>query len=132
MIYMLDTNICIYLIQQKSPRLLQRIRRQSPGDIGLSSITVAELRYGVAKSSAVERNRQALERFLLPFGILDFDEIAAITYGQARSTLERAGTPIGPLDNLIGAHALSLGMRLVTNNMREFQRIPGLSVENWT
>lgn len=127
---MLDTNICIYLIKNDPPRVLDRFKRHDLGDIGVSSVTAAELAYGVAKSGS-ERNRAALEQFLLPLDIASFDERAAWHYGDLRATLERAGTPIGPLDTQIAAHALSLGCTLITNNTREFDRVPGLSVENW-
>lgn len=129
--FMLDTNICIYLIKNDPPKVLAELKRHDLGEIGVSSVTAAELAYGVAKSGS-ERNRAALEQFLLPLDIAPFDEKAAWYYGDVRSTLERAGTPIGPLDTQIAAHALSLGCVLVTNNTREFQRVAGLSVENWT
>ena len=103
----------------------------SIGDIGISTITLAELRYGVEKSQSIEKNRQALEAFLRPLEILDFDESAASAYGVVRTALERAGNPIGPLDTQIGAHALSVDAFLVTNNTKEFRRIKGLKVANW-
>ncbi|MEN6311225.1 MAG: PIN domain-containing protein, partial [Acidobacteriota bacterium] len=101
------------------------------GEAGLSAVTLAELRFGVAKSAERERNNQALDEFLLPLEIADFDEAAADSYGQVRAGLEATGTPIGPLDTMIGAHALNLGAVLVTHNTREFRRIPGLTVEDW-
>ena len=101
------------------------------GDIGISTITLGELRYGTAKSQSVEKNLQALEEFLLPLEIADFDENAASAYGPVRADLEKAAIPIGPLDTQIGAHALSLDVVLVTNNIKEFHRIRGLKVENW-
>lgn len=128
--FMLDTNICIYLIKNDPPKVLARLKRHDLGDIGVSSITAAELAYGVAKSGS-ERNRAALEQFLLPLDIAPFDERAAWYCGDVRSALEQAGAPIGPLDTQIAAHALSLSCVLVTNNMREFQRVSGLAVENW-
>ena len=130
--YMLDTNICIYLIKQKPPQVLKHFKTHVVGDIGISSVTIAELRYGVAKSQRVEKNRQALDEFILPLEIADFDEKAAERYGTVRSTLEKAGNPIGHMDMLIGAHALSLGITLVTNNTREFKQIRNLKVEDWT
>ncbi len=132
MIYMLDTNTCIALIKQKSEKTLNHFRSQTIGDIGISTITLAELRYGVEKSRFVEKNEQALDEFLLPLEIADFDEGAASAYGPVRTGLESAGTPIGPLDTQIGAHALSLGAVLVTNNVGEFKRIKGLKVIDWT
>ncbi len=128
--YMLDTNICIYLINKRPAKVLDHFRRLEVGDIGVSSVTVAELAYGVAKSGS-ERNRAALEGFLLPLEIADFDQKAAWKFGEIRSALERAGKPIGPYDVQIAAHALALGCVVVTNNLREFQRVPGLKVENW-
>lgn len=127
---MLDTNICIYLINKRPPKVLERFAQYELGEIGVSSITAAELAYGVAKSGSA-RNRDALEAFLLPLEIVDFDQKAAWAYGDIRSTLEQAGQPIGPLDTQIAAHARALGCVLVTNNVREFRRVSGLSVENW-
>ena len=129
--YLLDTNICIFLIKQKPAATLDRFRTLAVGDIGISSITVAELQYGVAKSQHIEQNRQALAQFLAPLEIVDFDYAAAVAYGTIRSALERAGTPIGSLDTLIAAHALSLDLTMVTNNVREFARVPQLEVEDW-
>ena len=129
--YMLDTSICIALIKRKPPKALRRFDRLSAGDVGISTITLAELRYGIAKSQNIDRNRQALEEFLLPLEVADFDESAASAYGAVRADLENTGRPIGPLDTQIGAHALSLNSVLVTNNAAEFRRIKGLQVENW-
>jgi tRNA(fMet)-specific endonuclease VapC len=128
---MLDTNICIALIKRKPPKALRRFDRLSAGDVGISTITLAELRYGIAKSQHVEKNRQALEEFLLPLEVADFDEKAASAYGAVRADLEDAGRLIGPLDTQIGAHTLSLDTVLVTDNTTEFRRIKGLKVENW-
>jgi len=130
--FMLDTNTCIYLIKQKPPKVLKHFKSHSIGDIGISVITLAELQYGAAKSQHVEKNRAALEEFLLPLEVADFDEKAAQAYGTVRAALEKAGTPIGSLDTQIGAHALSLGITLVTNNTREFRRIKSLKVVDWT
>ena len=129
--FLLDTNICIYLIREKSPQVLKQVTSRSPEDLALSSITVAELEYGVAKSAQSAKNAVALEGFLRPFRVLDFGSVAAGAYGHVRAKLERLGNPIGPLDTLIGAHALSLGLTLVTNNPREFARIEGLKIQNW-
>ncbi len=129
--YMLDTNICIALIKQKPPKILARFDRLSAGDVGISAITLAELRYGVARSRNIERNTQALEEFLLPLEVADFDERAASAYGTVRADLENAGRPIGSLDTQIGAHARSLNAVLVTNNTAESRRIKGLKIENW-
>jgi tRNA(fMet)-specific endonuclease VapC len=129
--YMLDTNICIALIKRKPSKALKRLARLSAGDIGISTITLAELCYGIAKSQFVERNREALEEFLLPLEIVDFDENAASAYGPVRAELKKAGWQIGPLDTQIGAHALSLDAVLVSDNTAEFRRIKGLQVDNW-
>jgi tRNA(fMet)-specific endonuclease VapC len=129
--FMLDTDSCIVLIKRKPAKMLDKLTSHAPGDIGLSTVTLAELRYGVAKSAQKERNNQALDEFLLPLEIADFDEMSAGAYGEVRAALEKAGTPIGPLDTQIGAHALSLGAVLVTRNTREFRRVPGLAVEDW-
>lgn len=129
--YLLDTNICIYLIRRRPPQVLDRFQRCAIGDISLSTVTVAELEYGAAKSEFPAKNRQALEAFTLPLEIVSFDTAAAVAYGSVRGDLERQGIPIGAMDLLIAAHALSLGVILVTNNTREFARVQGLPVENW-
>src|SRR5947209_981530 len=129
--YLLDTNICIYVIRRRPPQVLTRFQRCAVGDIGLSTVTLAELQYGVAKSAFPERNQEALAAFTLPLEILPFDAPAAAAYGPIRATLERQGTPIGAMDLLIAAHAVSLGVILVTNNPREFRRVSDLQVENW-
>lgn len=128
---MLDTNICIYLIKQQPPSVIERFLSQPVKEIGISSITAAELTYGVSKSRYVSKNRRALEQFLGPLEIAQFDQAAAWSYGHLRAQLEAKGTPIGSMDMLIAAHALSLGVRLVSNNLREFRRVPGLRLENW-
>lgn len=129
--WLLDTNICIYLIKGKPQRLLDRLREQAISTIAVSSVTVAELQYGVAKSARPEQNALALAAFLAPLGVEPFDDAAAAAYGPVRAGLERAGTPIGSMDILIAAHALALGRTVVTNNVREFDRVAGLKVENW-
>ncbi|MDF0650389.1 MAG: type II toxin-antitoxin system VapC family toxin [Nitrospira sp.] len=128
---MLDTNICIYLIKQQPPTVIQRFLSQPVGEIGVSSITVAELAYGVSKSRHASKNRHALEQFLALLEIAAYDQAAAWSYGRLRGQLEAKGTPIGSMDMLIAAHALSLGVRLVSNNLKEFRQIPGLRLENW-
>jgi tRNA(fMet)-specific endonuclease VapC len=130
--YLLDTNICIYIIKRKPVQVFERFKKLSFGTIGISSITLAELQYGIMKSSIPERNREALEIFLTPLEIIDFDYSATVEYGKIRAELERGGTPIGPLDTLIAAHAISLDLTLITNNEKEFSRIIGLKIENWT
>ena len=129
--YLLDTDICIYLIKRKPEQLLKRLIDQDISNIGISSITLSELEYGVEKSSHKEQNKLALAEFLAPLNVLPYDDNVASTYGKIRVFLEREGITIGPLDTLIGAHALSMKVILVTNNHREFGRIPGLKIENW-
>jgi len=128
---MLDTNICIYIIKQQPAAVLKRFLEYRIGDICISSITLAELRYGVAKSTHEEKNAKALDEFIVPLEIAHFDDAAAHVYGEIRATLEKAGTPIGAMDMLIAAHALSLGIPLVTNNSREFVRVPALNSIDW-
>src|ERR1700674_3937021 len=123
---LLDTNICIYIIKQQPPAVLKHFLVYQVGDIGISSITLSELRYGVAKSKQRDKNAKALDEFIIPLDIASFDEEAAIAYGDICTILEKAGTPIGAMDMLIAAHAVSLGVTLVTNNTREFSRIPTL------
>lgn len=130
--FLLDTNVCIDMIRGKSDRILPRLRRCRPGDVGISSITLAELWHGVAKSRDPEGNAAALEGFLLPLEVLDFGEAAALAYGAIRASLEKVGTPIGSMDTLIAAHAVSLGVTLVTSNTREFRRVRTLVVIDWT
>ena len=129
--YLLDTNICIYLIKRKPPEVLQRFRQLQPGSVFISSVTTSELYYGAQKSQRVQTNLEALNNFLLPFRIVDYDESASFLYGELRADLEKRGQPIGPLDMMIAAHALSLDMPLVTNNTKEFERVRGLKLENW-
>jgi tRNA(fMet)-specific endonuclease VapC len=128
---MLDTNICIYLIKRKPIQVADKLKSYEAGEVAVSSITVAELQYGVCKSSRPDQNQLALAEFLLPLEVIDFDESAASHYGDIRTGLERSGSIIGSMDMLIAAHARSLSLILVTNNIREFQRVPGLRVENW-
>ena len=127
---LLDTNICIYIINAKPPAVLARFQQFRLGDIGLSSVVAAELAFGVAKSGSA-RNRQALEMFLAPLTILPFDAAAVWAYGDLRADLVRRGTPIGSLDTMIAAHALSQHALLVNNNTREFAKVPGLQLDNW-
>jgi tRNA(fMet)-specific endonuclease VapC len=129
--YLLDTNICIYAIKNRPASVLATLRAHAPAGLGISSISVAELFFGAEKSGSA-RNRDALRHFLEPLEIADFDQAAAQAYGTLRHTLEHAGTPIGPLDTQIAAHALALDVTLVSNNTREFARVPGLKLENWT
>jgi tRNA(fMet)-specific endonuclease VapC len=121
----------MYVIRRRPPQVLARFQRCAIGDLGLSTVTLAELQYGVAKSAFPARNQQALAAFLLPLEVVPFDAAAAVAYGPIRAALERQGTPIGAMDLLIAAHARSLGVTLVTNNPREFQRVEGLQIETW-
>ncbi|QTL97822.1 tRNA(fMet)-specific endonuclease VapC [Iocasia frigidifontis] len=129
--YMLDTNICIYIIKEKPKKVINKFHTLDVGDICISSITLAELEYGVEKSQYTERNRLALAGFLSSIEILFFSDKAAENYGRIRANLERQGNIIGAYDLMIGAHALSENLILVTNNTKEFQRINNLSLENW-
>lgn len=129
-IFLLDTNICIYIINRRPEAVFKHLADLQAGEVAISSITGSELHYGVAKSGS-KRNLQALEKFLAPLEVLAFDEAAMHQYAAVRTHLEKHGTPIGSLDMLIAAHALALDITLVTNNLREFKRVPGLRVENW-
>lgn len=129
--YLLDTNICIYIIKKKPEEVLRRLIRHDISGIGISSITLSELEYGVEKSSQRERNKLALTEFLAPLTILPYDDNAAAVYGRVRALMEKEGAIIGPLDMLIAAQAMSLKAILVTNNQEEFERVAGLKVENW-
>ena len=130
--FLLDTDICIYLIKKQPAQALARLQALDISQVGISTITLSELEYVVSKSSKPEQNKLALAEFVAPLEIIAYDDAAAAHYGHIRTLLERQGTPIGPLDTLIAAHALALGCALVTNNDREFSRIPNLVVENWT
>lgn len=129
--YMLDTNTCIYLIKKRPQTVNHIFETCTIGDICISSITFAELTYGVEKSQHREKNRVALDEFVLPLEITPFDDQVALHYGRIRAALERKGTPIGPLDLMIAAHAEYLDVSIVTNNTKEFSRIPNLKIENW-
>ena len=130
--YMLDTNICIYCIKKSPDNVFRHLQDCEIGEVVISAITYSELRYGVANSSDPERNGLALAEFLSPLEILDYTSDVANVYGSIRSLLKRRGKLIGPLDLLIAAHAVRLQLTLVTNNTREFSRISGLTIENWT
>jgi tRNA(fMet)-specific endonuclease VapC len=128
---MLDTNICIYLIKERPVSVLERFAAHAMADFGVSAITVAELEYGVAKSQRPAQNAEALEAFLSPLEIATFDRPATAVYGRLRATLERKGRPVGSMDLLIAAHALSLRVALVTHDAKDFGRVPGLTIEDW-
>ncbi|MFQ5627839.1 MAG: type II toxin-antitoxin system VapC family toxin, partial [bacterium] len=125
------TNICIYIIKKKPEAVLDHFHKVSIADIGISSITLSEMEYGVEKSQKKEQNRIALLQFVSPLEIISYDAMAARHYGEIRNALEKIGQPIGALDMLIAAHARSLGVTLITNNVKEFSRVPNLKIENW-
>lgn len=129
--FMLDTNICIQIMNHANSRMLARLIEHE-GAMCISTIVAAELRFGAAKSAAKKKNQHFLAEFLAPLEVIPFDEDAAESYGDLRAMLEKSGRPIGPLDTLIAGHALSLNATLVTNNTREFKRVQGLRLENWT
>ena len=129
---MLDTNICIFVIRQKPPVVVQRFIQFAMDELCISTVTLAELRYGADKSGNATKNHTALDSFLAPLAIVDFDPECAEHYGRVRSDLERIGQPIGLLDTMIAAHALRLRIPLVTNNTKEFARVSGLTLEDWS
>ena len=129
--YLLDTNICIYIIKKMPEQVIERLRHTRISEVGVSSITLSELEYGAAKSSRPAQNKLAIVEFLAPLEILPCDDMAAQEYGKVRAYLEKQGTPVGSMDMLIAAHALSLNCILVTNNEREFRLIPNLKIQNW-
>ncbi len=129
--YLIDTNICIYLINQSNEKLHRKIASFHPYEISVSAVSVAELEYGVSKSRYAGKNKSALHKFLSAFEILPFDDRDAESYGMLRAYLEASGTPIGAYDMQIAAQGLSRGATVVTNNIREFERVPSLRVENW-
>lgn len=131
MSYLLDTDTCIYALKQHAS-VLENMLSKNRADIVVSVITEAELRTGAAKSAAPAKTLKLVENFLKPLEIVDFTSSDAIEYARIRSKLERAGTPIGPLDTLIAAQAVARELVLVTNNEREFRRVPDLDLENWT
>ncbi len=129
--YLLDTNICIYIIKQSPPSVFKRFRTLKVGEVGISAITYYELQFGISKSLRPKENQLALTEFLAPLEVLDLPAAAAQIFGELRAFLQKQGTPIGNYDLLIATHALHLGLTLITNNTHEFERVPGLKVENW-
>lgn len=129
--YMLDTDICIYIIKQKPQNVLNHLKLLKPGQLSMSSITFAELMNGAKKSKYIEENIARLNALTELLDVLPFDQQAAVSYGDVRSSLEKRGETIGSNDMLIAAHALSLDLILVTNNEKEFKRVDGLKIENW-
>lgn len=129
--YMLDTNICIYAIKNKPEQVLQRLKENLQEGLCISAITLSELEFGAAKSANPQKNQTAIMQLLLVLDVLPFDDRAAMEYGDIRADLEKKGDLIGPLDMLIASHARSEDLILVTNNVREFVRVPDLKIENW-
>ncbi len=129
--YLLDTNICIYLIKKQDKHVLSKFQNLEIGDVGISSVTLSELLYGVYKSEHIQKNHAALNEFISPLEIMPYEEEASLHYGMLRAHLEKRGTLIGQLDLMIAAHAKSLNVILVTNYKREFMRVPELLIENW-
>lgn len=129
--YMLDTNVCIDLMRGKADSAFKRMRKFDFEEAGISSITLAELHFGASKSNRPVHHESLIIAFCAPLEIASFDSAAAEIYGSIRAQLETAGKSIGPLDTLIAAHAVSLGATVITGNLREFNRVPGLSVECW-
>jgi tRNA(fMet)-specific endonuclease VapC len=129
--WMLDTDTCIAIIKRQPEGALKKLRGKSIGQVGISTITLGELTFGAEKSTRSEQAKAALSEFILPLEVAPFEPDAASVYGRVRGSLERQGTPIGPLDTLIGSHAMSLDVVLVTHNIREFSRIEGLRIEDW-
>lgn len=129
--YMLDTNICIFTIKNK-PQVVREAFTAKHGQLCISSITAMELIYGAEKSASVEKNLRVVEGFMSQIEVLSYDLNASNHTGQIRDSLAKAGTPIGPYDQMIAGHARSLGLVVVTNNIKEFARVDGLRIEDWT
>ena len=129
--YLLDTNICIFAINKKPVIVLDAIKEKLKQGIFISSLTVAELEYGVENSGQIEKNRLALLKFLSPFNVLNFDDSDAIHHGRLKAKLKKEGKIIGPIDMLLAAQALCKDLILVTNNVDEFNRVYGLKIEDW-
>ena len=128
---MLDTNICIYIIKNRPKSVKERFREFEIGELCISTITVSELMYGAFKSEQTQKNLKAIEGFLMPFDIVDYDFSASVEYGKIRANLEKKGKVIGNMDMQIAGHALALDVVLVTNNTKEFDRVDGLELDNW-
>lgn len=128
---LLDTNICIYILKNKPAEVLSNFKKFEIGELKISSITVAELYFGAYNSKNIAKNLSIIEKFLIPFEIVNFDEKAAIEYAKIKSKLRKTGNIIGELDMQIASVAIAYDLILVTNNVKEFQRIEGLKFENW-
>lgn len=129
--YLLDTDICIYIINRRPSHVVERVKQLQPHQVKISAVTLAELEYGASKSSNREKNRSALIRFVSAFDIIEFNDSDAELYGLIRAGLEKKGQVIGPYDMQIAAQAVTRDLILVTNNTAEFERIPDLKLENW-
>ncbi len=129
--YLLDTNICIYLIKKRPKEVLHHFKQHSPQDVAISIITLFELQYGIEKSQYPQQSKAALKKFLLPFNLINMDRSSALESAVIRAQLEKKGMPIGPYDLLIAGIARSQNMVLVTNNIKEFQRVDNMHLENW-
>lgn len=129
--FLLDTNICIYVIKKRPPQVLEKFEQMAAQGLGISIITLAELEYGAAKSANPPKNYQVIEEFVSYLDVFDWGRSASRIFGEVRAELQRQGTPIGLLDTQIAAHCLSLDGVLVTNNVREFERVRGLKIDNW-
>lgn len=130
--YLLDTNICIFLIKKKNPLLLETIRKKQTKGLYISSLTIAELEFGIQKSQLKEKNKIALIGLLSIFKIIDFDNNDAAAYGIIRAALEKSGNIIGNIDMLLAAQAIARNLILVTNSSKEFKRVPNLKIEDWS
>ena len=128
---MLDTNVCIDMIKERPSSVLERFASHAVGSIGISVMTLAEIEYGVSKSSRPAKNQEALDQFISPLEVAPFDRQATAVWGRLRAALEKKGQSIGSMDLLIAAHAVNLDVRLITHNVREFGRVPGLRIEDW-
>ena len=129
--FLLDTNICIFAINKKSENVIKKIHEKSVNGIYISSITIAELEYGVQNSTQIDKNKLALLKFISIFNVIDFSDHDATVYGNMKTLLRKKGKLFGPLDMLIAAHALSRELILVTNNTTEFEKVEGLRLEDW-
>lgn len=129
--YLLDTNVCVDYLTGRHPQVISRIQQEKPANMCTSSVVVAELRFGADKSKRKKSNHGLLDVFLSELRCMDFDAEAANVFGRVRTSLERRGKPIGPYDTMIAAHVIRLGCILVTDNLNEFKRVKGLSVDNW-
>ena len=130
--YLLDTNMCIFAIKRRPPHVLEIIREKSKNGIYISSLTIAELEYGVENSKQIENNRIALLKFISLFNVISFDDTDAIQYGKLKAKLKKEGRIIGPIDLLLAAQALSKDLIFITNNVDEFIRVEGLKIEDWS